>query len=155
MARSSTPIPPGYPRLAPYLIIEGAAAAIDFYTRVFGARERMRLPMGDKLGHAELQIGDSVLMLADPVPAIGAHPPGHYRGSPVTLNLYVEDVDAVVAAAVAAGAKLERAVSDQFYGDRAGSIRDPFGHLWHLATHVEDVSAEEMQRRLEAMSGQG
>jgi PhnB protein len=149
------PIPDGYRNLTPYLIIVGAALAIDFYKNVFGAVERMRLggPEG-KIGHAELTIGDSVIMLADEHPAMGALGPRSIGGSPVTLHLYVADVDAVAAEAVAAGAILKRPVENQFYGDRSGTIEDPFGHIWHIATHVEDVSHEEIGRRASAMAQQ-
>jgi PhnB protein len=150
------PIPDGYATLTPYIVVPDGAAAIAFYTHVFGASERLRLaaPNG-RIGHAELNIGGSVVMLADEHPEHGAYAPGHFGGSPVTLHLYVEDVDAVVAKAVAAGGKLIRPVADQFYGDRSGSITDPFGHVWHIATHIEDVSPEELSRRADAaMQGQ-
>jgi PhnB protein len=146
------PIPDGYQTLTPYLIVSGGDAAIRFYTDVFGATERLRLTAPDgKVGHTELKIGDSVVMLADEHPEHGARGPGHFGGSPVTLHLYVADVDAVVAKAVAAGATLTRPVEDQFYGDRSGSVTDPFGHVWHIATHVEDVPPEEIDRRAKAM----
>ena len=142
------PIPDGYPVVAPYLIIPGAARALEFYKEVFGAKERMRLDMpGGVLGHAEIQLGDSVVMMADEFPQMGAHGPAKYGGSPVTLHLYVTDVDAVVAKAVSLGATVTRAVANQFYGDRSGTITDPFGHIWNIATHVEDVSHEETARR--------
>ena len=149
---SAKPIPDGYPAITPYLIVEGAAGAIDFYKDVFGATERMRLaaPQG-RVGHAELTIGGSLLMLADACPEMNVLAPTPGGGSPVGLHLYVEDVDAVVARAVAAGAKVERPVVTTFYGDRTGSIVDPFGHHWHVATHVEDVLPEEIQRRMAAM----
>ena len=151
MTAKVKPIPEGYQTAMPYLIIQGAAAALDYYKKVFGATEIMRMAQpDDKIGHAEMRIGDSVIMLADEVP--GHRGPKSLGGSPVSLLLYVEDVDAVVARAVAAGAKLTRAVQDQFYGDRIGLIEDPFGHLWGIATHVEDVSPEEMNRRMAAMS---
>jgi len=142
------PIPQDYPRVTPYLIVDGAAAAIDFYTSVLGATERMRMPGPDgKLGHAEIQIGDSMIMLADENPEWGAQAPPTVGGTPVTLHTYVEDVDAVFAAALAAGAKELRPVENQFYGDRGGAFADPFGHHWHVATHVEDVPPEEMEKR--------
>jgi len=145
------PVPDGYHRLTPYLIVDGAAAAIEFYKKAFAATERMRHVAPDgKVGHAELLFGDSLVMLADEFPDHGAHAPGKYGGSPVTLHLYVEDVDAVAARALAAGAKEIRAVRNQFYGDRSGSFADPFGHVWHIATHVEDVSPEEVARRAAA-----
>ena len=149
------PIPDGYRSITPYLSVQGAAAAIEFYTRAFGARERMRLPGPDgKLGHAELEFGDSVVMLADPWPGGPCQPPGE-AGTPVSLHLYVEDVDAAYARAVAEGATPVRPVETHFYGDRGGALRDPFGHVWHLATHVEDVPPEEITRRMQAMMGGG
>ena len=142
------PIPPDYPRLCPYLSVKGAAVAIDFYRNVFGAEERMRLDGPDgKLGHAELQIGDSVLMLADEYPGMGGVSPKTLGGTPVTLSIYVEDVDQVFARALHGGATEVRAVQDQFYGDRSGMFDDPFGHRWNVATHVEDVSPAEMEKR--------
>ncbi len=148
------PIPEGYPRLAPYLCVDGAAAAIEFYGAVLGATERVRMPGPDgKIGHAELQLGDSVIMLADQAPEIGFLSPRTIGGTPVTLSVYVEDVDAVFDKAVAAGATVLRAVEDQFYGDRSGQFEDPFGHRWNVASHVEDVPPEEMARRAEAMAG--
>jgi PhnB protein len=150
------PIPEGYHRLTPYLIVDGAAKALDFYTRVFGARELMRMPgPGGKVGHAEIRIGDSVIMLADEHPEMGARGPRKFGGSPVSLMLYVEDVDATVKTAVAAGAKLLRPVEDKFYGDRSGTIEDPFGHQWHVSTHVEDVPPDEVERRAAAMAKAG
>jgi PhnB protein len=149
------PIPDGYPTVTPYLCVDGAEAAIAFYTEVFGATERMRMPApGGKVGHAELQIGDGLVMLADEFPEMGQRSPKALGGSPVTLSVYTDDVDGVVGRAVAAGANLLRPVEDQFYGDRTGQFEDPFGHRWSVATHVEDVSPEEMGRRAaEAMGG--
>jgi PhnB protein len=148
------PVPEGYHSVTPYLVADGAAAALAFYERVFGARLLMRLDgPGGKIGHAEIQIGTSRLMLADEHPEMGIRGPRSIGGSPVSLVLYVPDVDAVVAAAVAAGAKLQRPVEDKFYGDRMGSIEDPFGHVWHVSTHVEDVAADELERRAAAMAG--
>ncbi len=148
------PIPDGYPRLTPYLIVDGAAAAIDFYTQVFGATERVRMPApGGKLGHAELEVGDSLIMLADEFPEMGQTSPRTVGGTPVTISLYVEDVDAVFDTAVAAGATPLQPPQDQFYGDRSGQFEDPFGHRWNIATHVEDVPPEEMMRRAEEMMG--
>lgn len=142
------PIPDGYPQLTPYLCVDGADTAIEFYTQVFGAQERMRLTgPGDKLGHAEIQIGDGLLMLADEFPEMGVRGPKSIGGSPVTISVYVEDVDAVFRKALAAGAKEERPVEDKFFGDRSGQFEDPFGHKWNVSTHIEDVSPEEMQRR--------
>jgi PhnB protein len=150
------PIPEGYPRLTPYLCVDGAAAAIDFYSQVFGATERMRMPgPGGKLGHAELQIGDSLLMLADEFPDMGQNSPKTVGGTPVTMSLYVDDVDGVFERAVAAGATPLQQPQDQFYGDRSGQFEDPFGHRWNIATHVEDVPPDEMERRVTQMMGGG
>ena len=147
-------IPEGYPRLTPYLHVDGAAAAIDFYTSVLGAEERMRMPGPDgKLGHAELQFGNSVLMLADEYPDMDIHGPKSVGGTPVTLHVYVEDVDDVFDRAVKAGAKLLRPVEDQFYGDRSGMFEDPWGHRWNVASHVEDVPPDEMARRAAEVMG--
>jgi PhnB protein len=151
MSPSVRPIPEGYEGPTAYLIVEGAAAAIDFYKKAFGAKELGRFPNPDgKIGHADLMIGKGHVMLADASPEMGAKAPGAYGGTPVSLCVYVENVDEVVARAVAAGAKLTRPVADQFYGDRSGGLTDPFGHVWYLMTHVEDVSHEEMQRRMAA-----
>ena len=149
------PIPDGYPRVTPYLIVEGGEAAIEFYGKIFGARERMRMPAPEgKIGHAEIEIGDSVVMLADESPDVGALSPKTIGGSPVTLSIYVEDVDAVFEAALEAGATSVRPIENQFYGDRIGQFEDPFGHRWHVATHVEDVPPDEMEKRMaEAMGG--
>ncbi|MGE5415110.1 MAG: VOC family protein [Syntrophomonadaceae bacterium] len=156
MAGNVKPIPDAYHRVTPYLVVEGAAAAIDFYTKVFGAKEQMRMPApGNKIGHAEIKIGDSVVMLADAVPQMGHKSPKTLGGSPVSLLLYVENADDTVKRAVSAGAKVSRPVENQFYGDRMGGIEDPFGHLWYVATHVEDVSPEEMKRRMAAMAPAG
>jgi PhnB protein len=148
---SVEPIPQGYGSVTPYLIVDGAAAAIEFYKKVFEAEERMRLAApGGRVGHAELVIGGSVVMLADEHPEMGARGPRTIGGSPVGIHLYLGDVDRTAARAVAAGAKLLRPVADQFYGDRGGTIEDPFGHVWHLATHVEDVPPDELRRRAAA-----
>jgi PhnB protein len=145
------PIPEGYHSATPYLIVNGAARAIEFYKKAFRATELMRMAdPGGKIMHAEIKIGDSPIMLADEVPQMGAKSPEAYGGSPITIMLYVEDVDSTVKQAVAAGAKLTRPVADQFYGDRTGGIKDPFGHEWYVATHKEDVPPEEMKRRSEA-----
>ncbi|THV26428.1 VOC family protein [Glycomyces paridis] len=142
------PIPEDYPRVTPYLHVDGAADAIAFYTQVLGATERARMGEPDgRIGHAELSIGDSIIMLADEFPDLDVRGPRHFGGTPVSLHVYVEDVDAVFAAALAAGARELRALSDEFYGDRIGSFEDPWGHKWHIASHVEDVSPEEMERR--------
>jgi len=148
-------IPDGYPQVSPYLSVDGAGAAIEFYATVFGATERVRMPMPDgRVGHAELQIGDSVIMLADESPEMDVHGPRTVGGTPVTLSVYVEDVDAVFDKAIGAGASVLRPVENQFYGDRSGQFEDPFGHRWSVASHVEDVSPEEMGRRAaEAMGG--
>src|SRR5262245_4624126 len=147
------PVPDGYHNATPYLIVDGAAKALDFYKQVFGAKERMRMPSpGGKVGHAEITIGDSVIMLADEHPEMGARAPKAFGGSPVSLVLYVENVDATVKNAVGAGAKLLKPIEDKFYGDRMGTIEDPFGHHWHVSTHVEDVAPEEIERRAAAMA---
>jgi PhnB protein len=144
-------IPDGYNTVTPYLIINDAARAIEFYKQAFGATEtfRMAAPNG-RIAHAEIKIGDSHIMLADEHPEIDARSPQAFGGSPVSFLIYDEDVDKLVEQAIAAGATLKRAVADQFYGDRTGGVEDPFGHVWYIATHVEDVSAEEMQRRAAA-----
>ena len=148
------PIPDGYRQVTPYLIVDGAARALDFYAKAFGAVERMRMAApGGKVGHAEIQVGDSVIMLADEHPEMGARGPRAFGGSPVSIHLYVADVDATVKAAVAAGAKVIRPVENQFYGDRSGTLEDPFGHHWHVSTHVEDVPHEELARRAAAKMG--
>jgi PhnB protein len=149
------PIPEGYPRVTPYLCVDGAASAIEFYVRVFGASERMRMPAPEgKIGHAEIELGDSVIMLSDEHPEMGVLGPKSIGGTPVTISVYVEDVDAVVEEALAAGATSLRAVEEQFYGDRSGQFEDPFGHRWSVATHVEDVPPDEMEKRMaEAIGG--
>jgi PhnB protein len=145
------PIPDGYAAPTPYLIVEGAAAAINFYKEAFGATETMRMTNPDgKIGHADIMIAGGHIMLADASPAMGIQGPAAFGGSPVSLCFYVEDVDKVVARAVAAGAKLTRPVADQFYGDRTGGLTDPFGHSWYVMTHIEDVSDEEMAKRAAA-----
>jgi len=150
MAGNVKPIPENYHRVTPYLIVDGAADAIAFYKAAFGATEIMRMPAPEgRIGHAEIKIGDSIVMLADGSAEMGYKSPHTLGGSPISLLLYVEDVDRVVDRAVAAGAKLTRPVADQFYGDRTGGIEDAWGHQWYVATHVEDVSPEEMKRRME------
>ena len=151
MTSRAKPIPEGYHTATPYLIIKDAASAIEFYKKAFGATELMRMadPSG-KIGHAEIRIGNSPIMLADEVPGMGYRSPQSLGGSPVSILLYVEDVDAVFSQAVAAGAKVERPVQDQFYGDRSGGVTDPFGHVWHIATHIEDVAPEELRKRAAA-----
>jgi len=150
------PIPEGYPRLTPYLIVDGASAAIDFYGSVLGASERMRLPMPNgRIGHAELELGDSLLMLADENPDMDIRGPASLGGTTVSMHLYVEDADAVFARALEAGAKALRPLEDRFYGDRSGQFEDPFGHRWDVSTHVEDVPPEEMSKRAEAAMAGG
>jgi PhnB protein len=147
------PIPDGYHAVTPYLIIgnDRASEALDFYTRAFGAKEVMRMPRpGGGVAHAEIRLGDSVIMLADESPKVEAYGPNHFGGSPVSLHVYVPDVDATTKQAAAAGAKIIRPVADQFYGDRTAGLQDPFGHRWYLATHVRDVSAQEMEQQMSA-----
>jgi PhnB protein len=146
------PIPEGYHTATPYLIIQGAANAIDFYKKVFGATELMRMSgPGGKVMHAEIKIGDSPIMVADEFPEMGVRGPQALGGSPVSIFLYVEDVDALAKRALAAGAKELMPVQDQFWGDRHGKLQDPFGHLWDIATHKEDVAPEEIRKRAAAM----
>jgi PhnB protein len=148
------PIPDEYPQVTPYLCVDGAGAAIEFYREVLGATERARLAGPDgKVAHAELQLGDSLIMLADEYPELGIRSPKALGGSPVTISVYVEDVDAVFGRALQAGAKALRPVEDQFYGDRIGQFEDPFGHRWSVATRIEDVTPEEMARRAAEAGG--
>ena len=154
MTSKVKPIPEGYHSSTPYLIIKNAADAIEFYKKAFGATELFRIDQPDgKIGHAEIKIGDSPIMLSDEFPEMGHRGPQSLGGSAVSLMLYVEDVDAVVNRATTAGAKLDRPVEDKFYGDRAGSLTDPFGHIWHIGTHKEDVSPQEMEKRAAAAAG--
>ena len=148
------PIPKGYHSIIPYLIINNAAKAIDFYKKAFGAKEvcRMERPDG-KIGHAELKIGDSKIMLADECPEMGAHSPHAGGNSSISIHFYTKNVDDVVKKAVSAGAKLKRAVQDMFYGDRCGSLEDPYGHNWHVSTHIEDVSKAMMKKRAAQIFG--
>lgn len=147
-----SPIPAGYHAVTPYLIVDGAAKALDFYVQVFGAKEVMRMPGPDgRVAHAEILIGDSHVMLADEAPQMGIRGPQPGAATPLSLMVYVPDVDAMFAKAIAAGASEQRAVMDQFYGDRSGTLRDPFGHVWTISTHIEDVTPEEAQRRMAAM----
>ncbi len=147
------PVPEGYHHVTPYLVIKGAAAAIDFYKKAFAAVEVMRMPQPDgRIGHAELKFGDSFVMLADEFPEMGIVSPATLGNTPVGLLLYVDDVDKTVEQAVALGAKIQKPVADQFYGDRTGTIEDPFGHKWTVARHMEDVTPEEMKRRMAAMA---
>lgn len=142
------PIPDGYHAVTPYLIVKGGVEAIEFYKKAFGAKEVLRMMQPDgTVGHAEIKIGDSIIMLADERPEIGARSPQNYGGTPVTIHLYVENVDGIFSQAVAAGAKVLRPLQDQFYGDRSGGVEDPFGHAWYIATHVEDVPPEELKKR--------
>jgi len=142
------PIPADYAGVTSYLIVRGAARAIDFYQRAFGATELFRLPMGDRIGHAELRIGGGVVMLADEMPEMGHKSPQTLGGTPVSLLFYVPDVDATFARALAAGGTSVKPLQNQFYGDRSGTLTDPFGHVWTVATHVEDVAPDEMDRRM-------
>jgi PhnB protein len=145
------PIPDGYHSVTPYLYAKGASQAIEFYKKAFSATERMRITAPDgRVGHAELQIGDSIIMLADEFPEMDVRSPKTLGGSPVSIHLYVEDVDAVFRQAVAAGAIEKRPVADQFYGDRQGGIEDPFGHMWWISTHKEDLSMDEIKKRAAA-----
>ncbi len=151
---TAKPIPDGYPQVIPYLYVDGASAAITFYGTVFGATERMRLAGPDgRIGHADIQIGDSVIMLADEHPDMGVRGPKSIGGSPVLVSVYVKDVDQAFDRAMKAGAKSLRAVQDQFYGDRSGQFEDPFGHRWSVSTHIEDVSPDEMKKRAAKMMG--
>ena len=147
------PVPEGYSTVTPYLIIKGAADAIEFYKKVFNAKELMRFggPEGSVV-HAELQIGDARIMLSDEHPQMGFRSPQSIGGSGTGIMLYVDDVDRIFNGAIAAGARQHQEVKNQFYGDRSGTLVDPFGHVWTIATHIEDVSPEEMQRRMEAMA---
>ena len=145
-------IPQGYHSVTPYIIVKGAAKALDFYAHAFGAKEKFRLPMGDVIGHAEIVIGDSHVMIAD-VMDDGHKDPRKLGGTPVSLMIYTSDADAMFKRAIAAGAKQLKPVENQFYGDRTGVLEDPFGHVWSIATHVEDVSDEEIRRRMAAMPG--
>lgn len=146
-------IPTGYQTVTPYLCIKGAARAIDFYKKAFGAKEIMRLPgPHGAIGHAEIQINGHRIMLADECPGMNFKGPDAFGGTPVHIHVYVKNSDAVAKRAVATGAKLLRPVQDQFYGDRSGSLEDPFGHVWHVATHVKDVSMKEMKKKASAMA---
>jgi len=155
MARRVKPVPPGHHTVTPYLIVGDAASALEFYQTAFGAIELMRVPAPQgRIGHAEIRIGDSVIMLADEHPEINARSPRSLGGSPVSIHLYVADVDAVTDLAIAAGATVLRPVKDQFYGDRSGTVADPFGHIWHIATHKEDLTPDELHKRVAAAMAQ-
>jgi PhnB protein len=148
---ATQPIPEGYHTVTPYLAVDDAAEAIEYYRKAFGAKERVRMEApGGKIGHAELEIGDSLMMLSDALPQFSTRPPKELGGTSVSVFMYVEDVDAVVKQAVDQGATVTMEVADQFWGDRFGSVQDPFGHLWSIATHVEDVPPEEMAERAKA-----
>ncbi|MSO20354.1 MAG: VOC family protein [Acidobacteria bacterium] len=152
MANKVLAIPEGYHSITPYLMITGAAAAIEFYKKAFGAEELVRMPSpGGLVGHAEIRIGNSMVMLADECDEAANKSPQTLGGTPVTLLIYVENIDAVFQRAVAAGAKVVREPADMFYGDRSAGVTDPFGHSWYIHTHIEDVSPEEMGKRLAAM----
>ena len=150
---SVKPIPDGYATVTPYLIIRGASEAIEFYKKVFGAKERLRIPMPEsRIAHAEIEIGNSLIMLADECPEMSIRGPLSIGGSPVNLHVYVTDADDIYAKALAAGATQVRPMANQFYGDRSGIFTDPFGHSWSVSTHVEDVAPEELEKRMAAMS---
>jgi PhnB protein len=152
MMTKAKPIPDGFHAVTPYLIVKNASQAIEFYKKAFGAQERYRLPMPDgKIGHAELQIRDSIVMVSDENPQFGNQSPQALNGSPVGFALYVDNVDQAFERAVKAGATVKEPIGDKFWGDRVGSVMDPFGHKWSLLTHIEDVSPEEMKRRMEKM----
>lgn len=148
------PIPEGYHTVTPYLCVRDAEKALEFYKKAFGAIEIVRMadPSNGKIGHAEIKIGNSMIMLADEFPEMGFKSPQMFGGSPVSIHLYVEDVDALARKAIKAGAKVIREVKDQFYGDRNGAVEDPFGQTWYMSTHIEDVTPEEIEKRLKAMS---
>jgi len=153
MAKQVKAIPEGFEGATPYLCIKGAADAIEFYKKAFGATETMRLAGPDgRIGHAEFQIGKARVMMADEYPEMGFRGPQTLGGSPVTIHIYVDDIDAFAARAEAAGAKVKRPVADQFYGDRSGQFEDPYGHIWSFATHKEDLSPEEMDKRAAAFT---
>jgi len=150
---SVKPIPDGYHSVTPYLIIDGASDAIDYYKKAFNATELFRMEHQGKIGHAELKIGDSPIMLADEQPALGYRAPAALGGTPVSLMIYVEDVDTIYKQAITAGGKELKPLQDQFYGDRSGTLTDPYGHIWTVATHKEDVTPEEMDKRIKAAHG--
>ena len=155
MMANVKPIPDGYHSVTPYLIVDGGAKAIDFYKKAFGATELFRMDHGGKIGHAEIKIGDSPVMLADEQPSMGFVGPQKLGGTPVSLMIYVEDVDTVYKRAIDSGGAELKALQDQFYGDRSGTLKDPFGHVWTIATHKEDVTPEEMNKRIAKAHGSG
>ena len=148
---AKTSVPQGYNAVMPYLRVKGAAEAVEFYRRAFGAKKRMLLQMGDRVGHAEVEIGGCVIMLSDEFPELGVVGPKALKGTSVTIALYAADVDKTMAKAVAAGAKVTRPATDEFYGERSGQVEDPFGHVWMIQTRIEEVSPREMQKRLNTM----
>lgn len=153
MKAKTRQIPKGYHAVTPYLSVQGAANAIAFYKKAFGAKEVMHMPgPGGTIGHAEVQVGDSRIMLADEFPEMNFRSPRAIGGTPVTIHLYVQDADKVAKKAVASGAKLLRPVADQFYGDRSGSLEDPFGHVWHIATHIGDILIKKLKKRAASMA---
>lgn len=155
MSKKVKAVPEGYQTVTPYLIVDGGAKALDFYTAAFGATELMRIAMPNgKLGHAEFRVGDSVIMLADEHPEMGHRGPRSLGGTSVSILLYVEDVDAMAEKVITAGGRVLRPVQNQFYGDRTGTFEDPFGHVWTIATHIEDLSPEEIHKRAEALHGE-
>ena len=153
MMGNAKPIPDGYHSITPYLIIDGAAEALEYYKKAFGAIELFRMDHEGKVGHAEMKIGDSPFMLSDEHPSEGYRGPKAYGGSPLGLMIYVDDVDTVFRQALEAGGIEKKPIQDQFYGDRSGTLTDPFGHVWTVATHKEDVAPEEIEKRLAAMHG--
>ncbi len=154
MPAKKSNVPAGYQAVMPYLRVKGAADAVAFYKKAFGAKERFRLTMGNRLGHAELDINGCVVMLSDEFPEMKVLGPKSLKGTTFAMAIMVKDCDAAIKKAVAAGAKLTRPPTDEFYGDRSGQIEDPFGHVWMLQQHIEDVSPKEMQKRLDAMMAQ-
>ena len=156
MSASVPPVPEGYHSITPYIVVDDAAKAIEFYAAAFDASERMRLPMPDgRLGHAEINIGDSIMMLSDEFPEMGFQGPKAIGGCPTHFLIYIPNVDEAFQKAVEAGCEVVRPVADQFYGDRSGMVKDPFGHVWTLSTHIEDVSMEEIHARMKQSAGEG
>jgi PhnB protein len=153
MKGKARPVPHGHHTATPYLVVNDAAEALDFYKRAFGAKETMRIEHNGKVGHAQIKIGNSRIMVSDEHPETGVRGPQSFGGSPVRIFLYVTNVDAFVGKAVAIGAKLQQPVDDKFYGDRSGALEDPFGHTWHIATHKEDVATGEIQQRAQVLMG--